>query len=181
MQKEIVCTNCHAQLGEIQRSITCPQCSTNAVEFQVFFTADDKPAIHQANQGVWRYSDFLPDFTQKISLGEGLTPIRKAHQLFAEDIQLSFKLEGKNPTGSFLDRVSPVLVSDAIAKGMVSTICASDGNLGASISAYCANAGLDSICVVPKSTSPEKKVQMIAHGAKIIDYGDTIDDSLDLA
>ncbi len=73
------------------------------------------------------------------------------------------------------------MVSDAISRNMDSIVCASDGNLGASISAYCAAADIKSVCVIPKSTSPEKKVQMTAYGAEIIDFGETIDDSLDLA
>ncbi|MHA1220526.1 MAG: pyridoxal-phosphate dependent enzyme, partial [Candidatus Heimdallarchaeota archaeon] len=73
------------------------------------------------------------------------------------------------------------MVSDALSREMNSLVCASDGNLGASLSAYCAAAQLNCYCVVPKNTSPEKRTQMLAYGADIVDYGNTIDDSLDLA
>ncbi|MHA1220531.1 MAG: pyridoxal-phosphate dependent enzyme, partial [Candidatus Heimdallarchaeota archaeon] len=117
----------------------------------------------------------------KISLGEGSTPIRNALHLFKGKLKLSLKIEGYNPTGSYLDRVSPLMVSDALSREMNSLVCASDGNLGASLSAYCAAAQLNCYCVVPKNTSPEKRTQMLAYGADIVDYGNTIDDSLDLA
>jgi len=180
MKKRIACGNCKAELSDLQRSITCPQCSANEAEFTVSIDDNEILEIRSAEQGIWKFEDFLPNFDKRISLGEGDTPLRKAQNLFSKDIQLLLKVEGKNPTGSFLDRVSPLMVSDALSRNMESIVCASDGNLGASISAYCATADLKSICVVPKSTSPEKKVQMSAHGAEIIDYGETIDDSLEL-
>ena len=82
---------------------------------------------------------------------------------------------------SFLDRMSPLMISDALSRKMESVVCASDGNLGASVSAYCAAAQLQCFCVVPKSASPEKRTQMLAYGAEVVDYGKTIEESLDLA
>jgi threonine synthase len=181
MTQEIICTNCNAVLSSQQRSLTCPICSATAVGYRYSIDNANKALINHTKQGIWRYEQLLPSFSEQISLDEGNTPLRTAQTLFNKKINLLLKVEGKNPTGSFLDRVSPLMVSDALANDMSSVVCASDGNLGASISAYCATAGLKSVCVVPKSTSPEKKTQMIAYGAEVIDYGETIDDSLKLA
>lgn len=181
MKKSVTCGNCKAELSTLQRSATCPQCSANEAEFVIDLENNETLKIQTSEQGIWKYEDFLPTFKKRISLGEGDTPLRLAQNLFSKDIQLLVKVEGKNPTGSFLDRVSPLMVSDAISRNMESIVCASDGNLGASISAYCAAADIKSVCVIPKSTSPEKKVQMTAYGAEIIDFGETIDDSLALA
>ena len=180
MKKTISCGNCKAELSILQRSATCPQCSANEAEFVINIENNETLKIKSNKLGIWKYEDFLPISKKKISLGEGNTPLRSAQNLFSKDIQLLIKIEGKNPTGSFLDRVSPLMVSDAINRNMDSIVCASDGNLGASISAYCATADIKSVCVIPKSTSPEKKVQMVAHGAEIIEFGETIDDSLEL-
>ncbi|NHJ48771.1 MAG: pyridoxal-phosphate dependent enzyme [Asgard group archaeon] len=181
MSRTIICLNCQAELYPKQRSLTCPQCSSNDVVFT--YSVDDKnnPVIQQNEKGIWRFKDFLPLFKRTISLGESNTPIHKARFLFKSDVELHLKIEGKNPTGSFLDRVSPLMISDALSREMHSVVCASDGNLGASLSAYCAAAQLQCYCVVPKSTSPEKRTQMLAFGAEIIDYGKTIDESLNLA
>lgn len=46
----------------------------------------------------------LPNFVRKISLGEGITPIRKAG-----DVRV--KLETRNPTGSYADRSSAMISS----------------------------------------------------------------------
>lgn len=181
MELRIICRNCNAELNPLQRSLTCPQCSANQVEFQLIPDKDFSFQIENEQPGIWRFSSFLPKFEKIISLNEGNTPLRKATNLSKEKMTIYLKLEGANPTGSFLDRVSPLMVSDALTQGKKTLVCASDGNLGASISAYAASAGLKCVCVVPKSTSPEKKVQMTAYGAEIVDYGDTIDDSLVLA
>ncbi|MBK5112567.1 MAG: pyridoxal-phosphate dependent enzyme [Candidatus Heimdallarchaeota archaeon] len=180
MTEKIVCKICQAELNLQQRSHTCPQCSATSVEYD-FDLSETGLAIKNSEKGIWRYRSFLPHFEKTISLGEGQTPLRKALHLFQDKVNLFLKIEGSNPTGSYLDRVSPLMVSDAMSRNMQSLVCASDGNLGASLSAYCAAAQIKCFCVAPKSTSPEKHTQMLAYGAEVIDYGETIDDSLDLA
>ncbi|MHA1243495.1 MAG: pyridoxal-phosphate dependent enzyme [Candidatus Heimdallarchaeota archaeon] len=181
MEKEIICQNCQAKLDSKQRSLTCPQCSASQAEFQIVAPTQGKISIDDSKKGIWRYANFLPDFSKNVSLGEGDTPIRQVSHIYTDSLNLLLKIEGSNPTGSFLDRVSPLMVSDAISNNMTSLVCASDGNLGASISAYCATEDLNCTCVVPKSTSPEKKVQMIAYGSELVEFGEIIDDSLELA
>ncbi|NHJ32440.1 MAG: pyridoxal-phosphate dependent enzyme [Asgard group archaeon] len=180
VKETIICKNCQAELQSQQRSLTCPQCSATSVEYAFGFS-EANLKVKQNEKGIWRYRSFLPQFEKTISLGEGQTPLRKALHLYQGKVNLYLKLEGSNPTGSYLDRVSPLMVSDAINRNMQSLVCASDGNLGASLSAYCAAAQIKCYCVVPKSISPEKRTQMLAYGAEVIDFGETIDDSLDLA
>ncbi len=181
MPEKIICENCKVELHSTQRSLTCPQCSANEVKIDYYFNYNKKPQIISDERGIWRFKEFLPSFTNTITLGEANTPIHQSRYLFKDEINLYLKTEGKNPTGSFLDRVSPLMVSDALSRGMDSVVCASDGNLGASVSAYCAAAQLPCFCVVPKNTSPEKRTQMLAYGAEVVDFGKTIDESLDLA
>ena len=181
MKTIIRCQNCKAELHPSQRSLTCPQCSSNDAEYTTIKSEKESFKFHNEEQGIWQFRDALPEFSNKITLGECNTSLRKARNLFKKEIQLLLKIEGENPTGSFLDRVSPLMISDALSRNMQAVVCASDGNLGASLSAYCATVGIKSLCVVPKSTSPEKRIQMDAYGAEIIDYGETIDDSLELA
>jgi len=56
-----------------------------------------------------RYREFLPvtDNTPVISLNEGNTPLIKAsslREIIQAEIDLYFKFEGANPSGSFKDR-----------------------------------------------------------------------------
>lgn len=177
----IKCKNCKSILDKKQRSLSCPRCSAAAVE--VFYELPENKSLkfNSNDPGIWHYQPLLPFFTHQITLGEGQTSLRRATRLLTNQLDLWFKIEGENPTGSFLDRTAALMVSDALDQQKNTVICASDGNLGASLSAYCAKAGLKSLCVVPKSASPEKKVQMVAHGAELIDYGETIDESLTFA
>jgi len=55
-------------------------------------------------RGVWRYSSLLPSIPERISLGEGLTPISKFGSVW-------IKNERFNPTGSYADRASAVIIS----------------------------------------------------------------------
>ncbi|MBN1330079.1 MAG: pyridoxal-phosphate dependent enzyme [Candidatus Heimdallarchaeota archaeon] len=181
MKEKIICLNCQTELSPLQRSLTCPQCSANAVDF-LYETENGENIKPLSNErGIWRYKQFLPKFSKTITLSEGNTPIREANHLFKGKIKLLLKFEGKNPTGSYLDRISPLMVSDAISRELNALVCASDGNLGASLGAYCAAAQVKCFCVVPKNISTEKRTQMLAVGAEVIDFGDTIDDSLELA
>ncbi len=113
-------------------------------------------ALHSKDFNVWRYESFLPHVQHCISLDEGHTPLVRQGELF-------FKLEGCNPTGSFKDRGSTIELSLADKP----VVCASTGNMGASVAAYCAKAGLDCTIVLPKGT-PEQKVRQIKiFGAKV--------------
>jgi len=100
-----------------------------------------------------------------ISLGEGWTPLIK----FLDD--LYFKLEQLNPTGSFKDRGSTVLISalhELVKKagGYVSED--SSGNAGASIAAYAARAGLNAKVYVPENVSGPKFNQIRFYGAEVV-------------
>lgn len=77
-------------------------------------------------------------------MGEGGTPLHKAQRL-ANEIGLKalyLKDETQNPTNSFRDRCTALMVSNALDLEYASVICASNGNLGASLAAYCAKSGL---------------------------------------
>ncbi len=118
-----------------------------------------------------RYRELLPVNKKEniISLGEGGTPLLKSENI-AEQLGLDilyFKLEGVNPTGSFKDRGSSVEVGKALDHGAEKAIVASTGNMGASISAYTAKAGLETTILVPEKVSKIKLEQMKRHGSEI--------------
>jgi threonine synthase len=98
---------------------------------------------------------------EKISLGEGLTPVIQ----FNEDVLL--KMDYFMPTLSFKDRGAAVLIAHCKAIGVDSVVQDSSGNAGNSVAAYCAKAGIDCEIFVPEGTSP-KKIDMIkSHNAKV--------------
>jgi len=128
----------------------------------------------------WRYRPLLPRVQRVISLGEGGTPLHKAERL-AKTMSLKglyLKDETRNPTNSFRDRAAALLTSNAIDLKYDTLICATSGNLGASLAAYCAKAGLNCHVIVPKLVDIGKLAQMLVYDAVIEEYGEILDDSI---
>lgn len=121
--------------------------------------------------GVWRYRAFLPVPAGQsvVTLGEGGTPLLRAERLGGEVglSNLLLKDETRNPTGSFIDRGSTVLVTLAKAAGIKTCSCTTTGNLGASLAAYCAKAGIAAKVRIGRSTDRGKLYQMVAFGADV--------------
>ena len=114
--------------------------------------------------------DMLLPLAEKpqISLGEGNTPLLELQTLSQElGCKLWVKCEFLNPTGSFKDRGSVVEISKAIELGKNGVVCASTGNMAASLSAYAAKAKLECIVVVPAKTPESKLQQALACGASL--------------
>lgn len=104
-----------------------------------------------------------------ISLGEGNTPIIHLKRL-GDHLGLSNlfgKLEFMNPTGSFKDRGSALLVT-MLKKANIDKVAEdSSGNAGASIAAYCAKAGIQATIFAPASAPRTKLEQIAFYGALI--------------
>jgi threonine synthase len=116
-------------------------------------------------------------------LGEGDTPLIEAPRLSERvETHLYLKFEGVNPTASFKDRGMTVALSRAIASGDRACVCASTGNTAASAAAYAARAGIDCFVVVPVGKiALGKAVQVLAHGAKVIQIEGNFDAALRLS
>jgi threonine synthase len=128
----------------------------------------------------WRYKQMLPPVHQMVSLGEGGTPLHKAERL-AKTMGLTklyLKDETRNPTNSYRDRAAALLTSNAIDLHLDTLVCATNGNMGASLAAYSAKAGLNCHVIVPKEVDAGKLAQMLAYDAIIEEYGEIIDDSI---
>jgi len=162
MSYEIRCIKC----GGSSPSLLSYRCSCGSpLEVRVRMKFD-KTRIVKNDYTVWRYREFFPyvKVDDIISLAEGWTPIIK----FGEG--LYFKLDFLNPTGSFKDRGSTVLISSIHrlvreANGYISED--SSGNAGASIAAYSARAGLKAKIFVPATVSGQKFNQILFYGAEV--------------
>ncbi|HEV8224403.1 MAG TPA: threonine synthase [Rubrobacteraceae bacterium] len=137
-------------------------------------------------QGVIRrYGRWLPEIPDSAiaSLGEGETPLIEAPTLSKRaGARLFLKFEGMNPTASFKDRGMTVALSRAVAAGSRASVCASTGNTAASASAYSARAGIKCFVVVPAGKiALGKAVQVLAHGANIVQIEGNFDEALRLS
>ena len=75
-----------------------------------------------------------------------------------------------------------VALSRAVASGNRACICASTGNTAAAASAYAARAGIQCFVMVPAGKiALGKAVQVLAHGAEIIQIAGNFDAALKLS
>lgn len=122
----------------------------------------------------------MPKVRGKISLGEGGTPLHRAERL-AEKVNvqnLLLKDETRNPTHSFRDRSAALLVSNITEMKQKSLVCATQGNMGASLAAYSAKSGLICHVIVPKMVDIGKLAQMLIYNAIIEEHGEIIDEAI---
>lgn len=118
----------------------------------------------RARNSLWRFESVLPvPFDERISLGEGMSPIVRSRVRPNVRLKLDFLM----PTLSFKDRGAVVLATLASALGVRSALTDSSGNAGTAAAAYLARAGIGCRVFVPEATSPAKLAQMRAHGAEI--------------
>ena len=129
-----------------------------------------------------KYRDRLPvtASTPALTLGEGNTPLIRSERLSAKlGVELYFKFEGANPTGSFKDRGMVVAVAKAVEEGARGIVCASTGNTAASCAAYAARAGIPAVVLHPAGAiAAAKQAQARAVGARVLEVRGSFDDAL---
>lgn len=118
-----------------------------------------------------------------ITLYEGNTPLIPSVYLSSRlNLNLFFKYEGLNPTGSFKDRGMTVAITHAVRSGASAVMCASTGNTSASAAAYASRAGLKSFVLIPEGKiALGKLAQAIMHGARVIALEGNFDQALKVA
>ncbi|CAL1519369.1 pyridoxal-phosphate dependent enzyme [Chitinophaga sp. MM2321] len=122
--------------------------------------------------GIWQYGHLLSPIAEpnKITLGEGNTPLVKSRRLGAAlglD-HLYFKLEITNPSGSYKDRFAAYAVADLLNRGSRFCLATSSGNTGAALAAYCAAADIKCFLAIVDGAPTGKLQQMRVYGAEIM-------------
>lgn len=123
-----------------------------------------------------RFAEFMPfeETHPELSLGEGATPLVEAGRLlkaFTGLENLLLKNETVNPTWSFKDRGSIACSIMAAERGESITATISTGNMGQSMAAYGARAGLRVLVFLPDFAPREKMLAMAVHGATVVRVG----------
>jgi threonine synthase len=165
------CVRCLHQVETNALDPSCERCGSSVLLVGRESTRVSSAQFESLPPGVWRYRAFLPEVAEEdiVTLGEGGTPLLHAERLGREIgvRNLMIKDESRNPTGSFMDRGSTVLLSLAKKRGVKSCSCVTTGNLGASLSAYCAKANIKASITVHQDTDQGKLYQMLAYGAEL--------------
>lgn len=120
---------------------------------------------------LWRYREVLPlaSDSNRVSLGEGMTPLIEAIRL-GRTLgmgRLYIKDESLNPTASFKARGMAVAVSMAKELGVRKLAVPSAGNAAGALAAYAAAAGLEAFIFMPKDTPRANVIECRQMGAKV--------------
>jgi len=148
----------------------------NRESLEVVIPGIENARVKQGDRIGERFAEFMPfaETHPELSLGEGSTPLIEASPLlktYTGVENLLLKNETANPTWSFKDRGSIACSIMAKERGESTTATISTGNMGQSMAAYGARAGLDVLIFLPEFVPREKILAMAVHGAKIIKVG----------
>lgn len=86
----------------------------------------------------------------------------------------------RNPTLSFKDRATSLVILKALQMGITKIAAASTGNAGSSLAGLCARVGLHAHLFVPKSIPAAKRLQIQAYGANLYLVDGSYDQAFDL-
>jgi threonine synthase len=130
---------------------------------------------------MWRYREVLPleENDERVTLGEGFTPLLQAPRLGALVglPHLLIKDESGNPTGSFKARGLSAAVSMARRLGATQVCLPSAGNAGSALAAYAARAGLEAHVYVPSDIARIFVMETEAYGASVTTVDGLITDA----
>jgi threonine synthase len=162
----IACSQCATAYPDQGTPHLCPHCGG------IYDWVRDFPLLpsitgQSPDATIWHWQEAfcLKGEIIPVSLGEGQTPLVSDR---INGLEIFYKLESLNPTGSYKDRASSVLISFLRSRGVTSAVEDSSGNAGVSFSAYAARAGIHAKVYVPESTSGPKRRQIEAYGAELI-------------
>ena len=185
------CSLCGTEYLPGQVTYTCPKDGGNLDVVLDYKSIKKKyqpeDITSRGEPSLWKYEPLLPVGIPK---GEatplhlaGWTPVFKLPRL-AEKLGLKhlwLKDESRNPSASFKDRASAILVARAQEIKAEIVVTASTGNAGAALACMAAAVGQKAIIFAPKSAPPAKVAQLLIFGAKVILVDGTYDDAFDLA
>lgn len=187
------CAVCGRAYGPEELAYTCPVCGlvgTLDVEFnwahlRAIFDRDALSASRESS--MWRYKALLPigANAEVPPLQVGWTPLYDAPRLRA-DLGIGrawVKDDGKNPTGSFKDRASALVVARSLEQGYPVVSTASTGNAAAALAGVGASVGrerLETVIFVPASAPEAKIAQLLVYGATVLLVEGTYDQAFEL-
>jgi len=145
-------------------------------------------AIFSSNErSIWRYLPLLPvndpGYAGSALHSAGWTPLYSPSTIAAElgIKDLWVKDDGRNPTASFKDRASAVVVARAKEINAEVIVTASTGNAGAALAGMAAAAQHQAVIFAPKTAPPAKVAQLLVFGAKVFLVDGNYDQAFDLS
>ena len=184
------CSLCNAQYLPDQVQYTCPKDGGNLdviLDYQAINRlTSPREIMALEEQSLWRYLPLLPVGDPH---GEG-TPFRAAGgtPVFSPERlrahlglrAMWVKDESRNPTASFKDRASAVVVARAREIGAGVVVTASTGNAGAALAGMAAAVGQPAVIFAPRTAPPAKIAQLLVFGSHVLLVDGNYDQAFDL-
>ncbi|MBN1964056.1 MAG: threonine synthase [Anaerolineae bacterium] len=179
------CVTCGAEYSLDEVQYVCPTCGPVGV-LDVVYAYETIPAARPDGgaRSMW-YRQVMPLTGDAVlpAMQIGGTPLYDATRL-ADRLGLRrvwVKDDGRNPTASFKDRASAMVVAHAGAIGVTTVATASTGNAAAALAGVCAaTPGIEAMIFVPASAPEAKIAQLLIYGARVLLVEGTYDDAFDL-
>jgi threonine synthase len=185
------CSLCNEEYKPDEVIYTCPRDGGNLDIIYDYSSLQEvlSPDTIQSSQedSLWRYLPLLP-VNQLHTRGTplhsaGWTPIFSPRVL-REQLDLEsfwIKDESRNPTASFKDRASAVVVARAQEIGAEVVVTASTGNAGAALAGMAAAVGQKAVIFAPRTAPPAKIAQLLIYGAEVLLVDGNYDQAFDLS
>ena len=184
------CSLCNTEYAPAEVTYTCPKDGGNldVVLDYAGINQHYQPAdiTSRTIPSLWRYLPLLPVTDpggENTPLhAAGWTPLYTPPALVKKlgTEHLWIKDEGRNPTASFKDRASAVVVARARQIGAEVVVTASTGNAGAALAGMSAAVGQKAVIFAPKSAPPATVAQLLIYGAQVILVDGNYDSAFDL-
>jgi len=184
------CSICQTEYGPDEVTYTCPKDSGNldvVLDYESIrkqISPDD--LAESSDNSIWRYLPLIPvddpghpgTPLRAVGWTPLFTPTRLAQHLGLHHLWL--KDDGRNPTASFKDRASAVVIARAQMIGARVVVTASTGNAGAALAGMAAAAGMPAVILAPKTAPQAKVAQLLIFGAQVFLVDGTYDQAFDL-
>ncbi len=185
------CSRCGAEYGPGEVSYVCRRDGGNldvVLDYSAIAEEASPELIARSRrESIWRYLPLLP----VASPGHpgsplhsvGWTPLYRPSRLAekAGAPNLWLKDDGRNPTASFKDRASAVVVVRAEEINADVVVTASTGNAGAALAGMAAAVAMPAVILAPKSAPQAKVAQLLMFGAEVYLVEGTYDQAFDLS
>jgi threonine synthase len=185
------CSLCEAEYNLDEVTYVCPQDGGNLdvrLDYEAINQNTSPESIWASrDESLWRYLPLLP-VSDPGNVG---TPLRAAGwtPTFSPPIlranlgleRLWIKDESRNPTASFKDRASAIVVARAGEINAEVVVTASTGNAGAALAGMAAAVGQKAVIFAPRTAPPAKVAQLLIYGAQVMLVDGNYDQAFDLA
>jgi len=183
------CTQCGKEFGTDRLHYLCDDCSRNYAPGMPLLGVLEAVFDYEAIAKAWKdnpdpllFSAVDSKFYPPIPVGNTAFFSPALLQTRCPQLRnLWIKNDSLNPSGSYKDRASQLVVADAVQKGIDEIVCASTGNAASSLACIAASAGKKAVIFAPESAPLAKLIQIQVHGAELHKVQGTYDDAFKAA